>query len=320
MPFTNSVKFSFILILSLSIILFHSCTRKKDEILLHLNWKAEPQFGGFYEADRRGFYQELGLSVRVLQGGAGTPVVQMVASGQAPYGIAAADEVLLTRDRGSDVIALFASFQKNPEGVMVAHDRALNSIREVFESDGILAIAPGAPYTLFLQKRFPNAKVKLVPYAGGIAGYLTERDYAQQCFVTAEPLLAEDAKKPAKTFLIADLGFDPYATVLITTSRRLRERPEEVYKMVAATRKGWLSYLDAPRATNGIMQKENPSMTPETFERSAKVQHPFLLGSKNREEFGKMDLSRWEELAKQLLDLKLIQKVPQDYNEVFRNL
>ena len=45
---------------------------------LALNWKPEPEFGGFYAAN----YKAHGLDVEILQGGVGTPTVQMVGAGQ----------------------------------------------------------------------------------------------------------------------------------------------------------------------------------------------------------------------------------------------
>ena len=54
-----------------------------------LNWKAEPEFGGFYAAKLSGYFEKRGLNVDITEGGAGTPVVQMVANSKVPFGIAA---------------------------------------------------------------------------------------------------------------------------------------------------------------------------------------------------------------------------------------
>ena len=49
------------------------------KLKLALNWVPEPEFGGFYEARERGSYRKRDLDVEVMGGGAGVPVVQMVA-------------------------------------------------------------------------------------------------------------------------------------------------------------------------------------------------------------------------------------------------
>ena len=85
---------------------------------LQLNWVPEPQFGGFYEAERIGAFKKHGLDVEIVPGGAGSPTVQMIGAGSVEFGIVSADEIVVARSRGNDVVALFAVYQTNPQGVM----------------------------------------------------------------------------------------------------------------------------------------------------------------------------------------------------------
>src|SRR5262249_32976689 len=66
-------------------------------IKFQLDWVPEPEFGGFYAARNDGAFAKEGLDVTIAGGGAGVPVVQMVAMGKADFGIAGADEVLIAR-------------------------------------------------------------------------------------------------------------------------------------------------------------------------------------------------------------------------------
>src|SRR4051794_36737259 len=69
-----------------------ACSSKPgNKMKLALNWKPEPEFGGFYAAP----YSKHGLDVEVLPGGSGTPTVQMVGAGSVNFGIVSADEVIL---------------------------------------------------------------------------------------------------------------------------------------------------------------------------------------------------------------------------------
>ena len=45
----------------------------------------------------------------------------------------------------------------------------------------------------------------------------------------------------ARLFLVADSGYNPYTTVLVTTREHLEQNPEEVKRVVAAVRAGWWS-------------------------------------------------------------------------------
>src|SRR5437016_9866146 len=74
-----------------------SC-RKPSRIRLALNWKPDPQFGGFYAAP----YQKHGLDVEILPGGAGTPTVQMIGAGSAEFGVISGDELVVARSRGNE--------------------------------------------------------------------------------------------------------------------------------------------------------------------------------------------------------------------------
>ena len=53
---------------------------------------------------------------------------------------------------------------------------------------------------------------------------------------------------------MADAGFNPYVTVLITSGKTLREKPELVNKAIGGVpRKDWRAYLDEPTAANKEM-------------------------------------------------------------------
>jgi NitT/TauT family transport system substrate-binding protein len=162
---------------------------KPAKIRLALNWKPDPQFGGFYAAP----YQKHGLDVEILPGGAGTPTVQMIGAGSAEFGIVSADELVVARSRGNDVVALFAVFQNCPQGIMAHASRHLASIGDVLK-EGTVALQRGLPYARILEKKYGFDHVKVVPSPGGdISAFLHDEKFAQQCFVMSEPLQARHA-------------------------------------------------------------------------------------------------------------------------------
>src|SRR5436853_269461 len=122
--------------------LLAACGKSTAKTRLALNWKPDPQFGGFYAAP----YQAHGLDVDILPGGAGTPTIQMVGAGSAEFGVVSADELVVARSHGNDVVALFAVFQTNPQGIMVDASRKLSSLGDVFKNPGPVALQRGLPY------------------------------------------------------------------------------------------------------------------------------------------------------------------------------
>ncbi len=197
----------------------------KVPLTLALNWVPEPEFGGFYAGKQGGAYAKEGIELTIQGGGAGVPVVQMVATGKVDFGIAGADEVLSARARGADVVALYAVFQKSPQGIMAHASRGAKSLADVFAS-GTLAIEPGLPYAAFLKKKYGFDKLKVVPYDGGVARFLADPEFAQQCFVTSEPIAAKKQGGDPQVFLVADEGFDPYLAVVIARRAFVTEKKD----------------------------------------------------------------------------------------------
>lgn len=291
-----------------------ACSRGEEPggpLAIALNWKPEPEFGGLYEARRVGAFARRGLEVEIT-GGPGAPVVQMVASGQVAFGIAAADEVLVARDRGTDVVAVYATYQTNPQGLMAHASRGADSLDALFAGEpGTLAVEPGVAYVKWLQKRYDLSAWLIVPYTYSIAPFLADPKLVQQVFVTAEPIAARRQGADPKVFLIADSGFDPYAAVVIARGDRVRERREQVDAFVAALREGWRGYLDDPEPANTEMGRLNREMDAETFRLAAAAQAPLIENDYTRAHgLGAMSLERWTTLGRQLRELELIDRDP----------
>lgn len=280
------------------------------KVALALNWKAEPEFGGIYEAQRTEAFAKRGLTLE-LTGGPGAPVVQMVEAGKVEFGIAAADEVVLARGRGADIVAVFATYQTNPQGIMVHAARGLRSLAELFAAGGTLAVEPGVAYTKFFEKHFDLGKMKIVPYGYSVAPFLNDPTMAQQVFVTAEPIAARRQGADPQVFLIAESGFNPYAAVVITTGARARGESQRVAAFVAALREGWRGYLDDPTQTNALMGQLNKEMDADTFRLGAAAQQPLIEDAFAKQHgVGAMSLERWATLGKQLQELGLVDAPP----------
>lgn len=288
----------------------------KQKIRLALNWKPEPEFGGFYAAPYTGH----GLDVQILPGGAGTPTVQMVGAGSAEFGIVEADELIVARAQGNDVVALFAVFQDNPLALMAHASRKLEQIGDIF-SGGTLAIQKGLPFARILEKQYSFNKVKVVPSPGGdLSAFLHDPMFAQQVFVTSEYLTAKRQGADAQVFPVSATGFNPYSTVVATSGEYLRKNPGICKDMVAAIRDGWRAYLDDPKATNAKMNQLNPSMSLDGFAETAEAQKPLIETPETKVNgLGTMTRQRWLTLIAQIEGLGDLRKVPTP-DECFQNL
>ena len=280
-------------------------------VTLALDWKPEPEFGGFYEALLDEEFSKLGIKATIVPGGSGQPTIQMVSGGKVEFATVSADELIVARANGAQPVALFAVYQNSPAGIMVHRAQGFTSLKDVFEKGGekglTLALQKGLPYVSHLEKKYGFSKVKVVPYAGGISSFLADAKFGQQCFVTSEPLSATKAKSDPQTFLVADSGYNPYTTVVVTNAEFAKKNSDLVKRFVRVIKLGWERYLKDPTRANAEMQKLNPGMDLETFAESAKTQAP-LIETKDTKKggLGMMTVTRWKELADQLYDLKVI--------------
>lgn len=296
--------------------------KKLDKVKLALNWKAEPEFGGFYAAQINGEFKKRGLEVEILEGGSGAPTVQMLAHQKVDFAIVSADEILISQDRNpkDKVKGFFAVYQTAPYVIMTHEARGFKSLREVFTSSGTISLQSGLPYYQFLTKRFGKPKANIVPYSGGVAAFLNNPKLSQQGFITSEPLAAEKAGGKVKNFLIADEGFNPYLVVVAVHEQLLQKNPDLVRRMHDAVKAGWESYLHDSTATNKVMSELNKSMDFDTFQKAADVQKPLIdntITAKNG--LGSMSEERWVLLSEQLYSLKLI-KAKANAFDLYQNM
>jgi NitT/TauT family transport system substrate-binding protein len=273
---------------------------------LTLDWKPEPEFGGFYAAGQDGAFSRHGLNVTVAPAGEGADTWQLVATGKTEFATSTADQLLIARKQNADVIAIFAVYQTFPQGIMVHQSRGFKSMKDVFSQPGVL-LAEDNSWLHFLENKFSPVNVQITNYSGGIAEFLAKKDYSQQCFVTSEPILAKHQGGDPQTFLIADEGFNPYTTVVICKGDLWRSNPGKVKSMAAACREGWRDYLDRPDPINTTMHGLNPDMDLQTFGEAAAAQKPLIETDETKTAgLGTMTSQRWRDLAGQLVNLGVI--------------
>jgi NitT/TauT family transport system substrate-binding protein len=269
---------------------------------LLLNWFPEAEHGGFYAAEVAGLYAEGGLDVDIQAGRPDTPVIAQVGTGRAEFGCANAAEVLLGRAQGVPVVAVAAPLQTDPRCVLVRASSPFHRLEDL--RDVTFAMNQREPFAEFLRARLPLEGVRVVPYSGNIAQFLESQSFVQQAYVFSEPKLAEEAGARTRCLMVADLGFNPYAQMLITNERMIREQPEVVRAMTRAVVAGWERYLDDPGPTNQRIHALNPDMDEATLSYGARAIVPLarIAGTS----LGSMKPERWETLRSQMIDVGLL--------------
>ena len=88
-------------------------TVPKDKVTLQSKWVAQAQFAGYYAAKEKGYYDADNLDVTIRPGGPDIIPEQVVASGQAQFGIDWLPSLLSSRESGSPLVNIAQVFQKS---------------------------------------------------------------------------------------------------------------------------------------------------------------------------------------------------------------
>jgi NitT/TauT family transport system substrate-binding protein len=82
-------------------------------INLQLQWVTQSQFAGYFAAVDQGFYEDEGLDVTILQGAVDIVPQQVVASGQAQFGLAWVPKALVSNEEGAGLVNIAQVFQRS---------------------------------------------------------------------------------------------------------------------------------------------------------------------------------------------------------------
>ena len=272
------------------------------------DWYPEPEHGGYYAALLKGLWKEQGITVDVLVGGPNSEIEKRVALDPYGLGIVRGDAVFIAAERGLPIIAVNAYFQHDPQGVMVRADSPIHSFADLENRD--VAMQVGAPWLIYLQKKFSLAKLRVRPVTGSVANFVKDPNWITQAYPTCEPYYAAKEGVPARVLQISESGFDPYR-VIIANRALVTRHPELVAKFSRGAYLGWQEYFRDPQPIHDHILKISPTMEMGGMRFSyVKMRELRLVegDASQGESFGAFDSKRWEELGKILVDLRVIQK------------
>lgn len=82
-------------------------------VTLQLQWVTQSQFAGYYAALDQGFYADEGLDVTILEGAVEIVPQQVVAAGDAEFGVAWVPKMLASREAGAELVNIAQIFQRS---------------------------------------------------------------------------------------------------------------------------------------------------------------------------------------------------------------
>ena len=235
---------------------------QRKKATLRLNWTAKGEFTPLYVAREKGFFEEQGLDVEILEGKSGTQAVQVVGTGNDTFGFVPSIQVVQGINQGIPIKVTgtfgrvtgmcWASWPEVPlSGPKSLEGRKVS----ISSASTFFQVWPA-----FARKhRLDLGKIEAVnadPSArNGL--FLSRRlDIMADIFVANDFVILESrAKQKLNLLRLSDLEFDPVGYVLIVHRPVMERDPDLVKRFTRATQKGFQHMVDSPKEAVAIMTK-----------------------------------------------------------------
>ncbi|WP_419863845.1 ABC transporter substrate-binding protein [Candidatus Poriferisodalis sp.] len=102
-----------------------------SEVSLQLQWFTQAQFAGYYAAQALGFYDDVGLSVEILEGGVDIVPASVLDSGAADFAVSWVPRGLVPREEGTNITNIAQVFQRSATLQVSFADAGIDSVADL---------------------------------------------------------------------------------------------------------------------------------------------------------------------------------------------
>jgi NitT/TauT family transport system substrate-binding protein len=236
-------------------------TLAADKVSFLTSWFAQAEHGGFYQAKATGLYEKAGLDVTIKMGGPQVNGAQLLLAGDTDFMMGYDIQVLKAREQNQPLVTVASSFQFDLQGLM-AHD----DVADIAGLKGRPILIAGTSRLTFwpwLRAKYGFTDDQIRPYTFNLQPFFADKTMAQQGYLSSEPFQAQQQNEKVKFFLLADGGYPPYGSTIVTTEKMVAEKPDVVARFVKASLEGWRDYLENPAPGNALIKADNPKMSDE---------------------------------------------------------
>jgi NitT/TauT family transport system substrate-binding protein len=282
-----------------------------DHVSFGLDWLAEAEYGGYYQALATGIYARHGLAVDIRQGGPQVNQAQLLLAGRLDFTISGNNYLALNFvQQDLPFVAVAAMFQKDPS-ILLAHPGVGNDSFAALRGKPILIGADTrAGWWNFLKEKFGYSDSQIRVYTFNAAPFLADKNAVQQGYLGSEPyLIKQEAGFEPVVLQLADAGFAGYGSLIATSTKRVSSNPDSIRRFVAASAEGWRSYLQGdPTPGNSLIKQANPDMSDGLLDygRKALIANGVVEGGDAAKlGIGAMTDSRWAAFFQSMVRAKL---------------
>lgn len=291
-----------------------ACSKKDDsKITIVLDWTPNTNHTGLYVAQAKGYFEEAGLNVEIVQppeGGA----TALVASGKAQFGIDFQDSIApaFTIAEPLPVTAVATLIQHNTSGIISLKGNGIDTPKGMSNKTYATWDSPIEKAIIKSVVESDGGKyedIKMIPstVTDVITALKTDVD-AIWVFYAWDGIATKVKGVETDYFAFKDIDpvLDYYSPILIANNEYLKSNPDEAKTALEAIAKGYEYAIENPEDSAKILVDANPELDMELVLESQK----YLADQYKAEvsQWGFIDSSRWDNFYNWLFEQKLIEK------------
>lgn len=262
----------------------------------HLNWLPQAEHCGFFQAKANGLYEAAGLDVTLLPGGPDVNVPILVAGGKVDLAMGSSFTTLNMATEGIDGVTIAAFLQKSPQTLVAHPDQGIKDLDDLKDKQIMVANFSRTEFWQFLKAEHGFSDDQLEPYAYSSAPFLADKTAVQQGYITEDAfLLGAEMEQPPVTLLLADYGYEDYASTVFGMSGWLSENADTAKSFIKASADGWEQCIAGDYGpAMALVMEMNPDHSKELFDfKMAQMIDQNMVTGEEGLETGAMTAERW---------------------------
>ncbi|MBU0494768.1 MAG: ABC transporter substrate-binding protein [Chloroflexi bacterium] len=280
-------------------------------VTVMLDWTPNTNHTGLYVAQAQGWYRDQGLDVRIIEPAQENTVVQVVAAGQADFGISYQEEVTIARSQDVPVVSIAAIIQHNTSGFASPRAKGLTQPRD-FQGKKYGAFgSPMEKAVLGALMACDGADVNTVEFVDvGWADYflVTQRDVDfTWIFYGWTGIEAQVRGEPLNIIMLSDWVQcvpDYYTPVIIASEQTVAQRQDVARRFMAATSQGYRYAIEHPAEAADMLLQAAPESNAGLVRQSQQWLSPRYQADAAR--WGEQKAEVWQRYVDWMADQGLI--------------
>jgi len=294
-------------VLSVLFVLQVAESRAEDRVVFGLDWRAEAEYGGYYQALATGIYARHGLDVSIQQGGPQINHMQLLMAGRLDFNLGGGRAIEFAQEN-LPFLAVAAIFQKDL-AVLIAHPGQGNDSFAALKGKPIMiGTDTRNGWWRFLAAKFGYSDSQIRPYTFNMAPFLADKNAIQQGYLSSEPyLIRQKIGFDPVVLPLSDAGYLGYGNIITTSVKLVHDHPDVVQRFIDGSIEGWYAYLYGdPAPANRLIMQANPDMPADLidFARKTMIEHGTVdSGDAKTLGIGAMTDRRWKDFYQSMTDV-----------------